>query len=136
MSSVAGTVVDVHDGRATVRCQTEPAGCGACAAGRGCGGLRREGPPLLEIAAELDGRSLAPGESVRILAEPRDLFAAAVRLYLPPLAGLLTGPMFIRLLGQGDGPVSLLAAGIGLAAGLLLARRLARAALVVVQRGS
>ena len=123
MHSVAGTVVDVREGRATIRCESQPAGCHACAAGRGCGSLRAVTPGLLEADAELDGRPLEPGERVCLEAEPRDLLAAACRLYLPALAGLILGPAIVRALGQGDGPLSLLAAVLGLAAGLLLARR-------------
>ena len=55
--------------------------------------------------------------------EDASLLSAALRLYLPPLAGLLAAPALLRLLTGDSGIASLLAAGAGLAAGLLVARR-------------
>ena len=51
------------------------------------------------------------------------LLRAALRLYLPPLAGLLAAPALLRVLTGDSGIASLMAAVAGLAAGLLVARR-------------
>lgn len=67
------------------------------------------------------------GEAVEVEADERRLVLAALRLYLPPLAGLLLGPATLRgVLGHDMGIASFVAACLGLAAGLLVARALTR----------
>ena len=135
MACVAGIVVEVRDGQAWIECAADAAACGACAGGRGCawtsntGGVRRLAAP-----AQLDGTPLEPGERVELEADDGRLLAAAARLYLPPLAGLLAGPAALRLAGLDVGTTSLLAAAAGLLAGGLLARALTRNALGVSLR--
>ena len=75
----------------------------------------------------LDGRALEAGEAVEIEADEAALFAAALRLYLPPLAGLLAGPALLRGLGGDVAAWPALAAAAGLLLGCLAARRLTRA---------
>jgi positive regulator of sigma E activity len=136
---VAGTVVTVRDGRAWVECIPEAAGCGVCASGRGCG-WGRQGPgsasTRLEVAATLDGRPLQPGDSVLLEADDRALLAVALRLYLLPLAGLLAGPLVVRMAGVDAGLLPVGAALAGLALGGLTARAWTRRTpeLVAVRR--
>lgn len=139
MGCVAGTVVTVRDGRAWVECAPEAAGCGVCASGRGCGwGRQRPGSAStrLEVAATLDGRPLQPGESVLLEANDRALLAVALRLYLLPLAGLLAGPLAVRMAGVDAGLLPVGAALAGLALGGLAARAWTRRTpeLVAVRR--
>jgi positive regulator of sigma E activity len=76
-------------------------------------------------AAHPDG-SLQPGETVELAVDDGRLLAAAARLYLPPLAGLLLGPAALRLAGWEAGPAPLVAAAVGLLAGMLVARQWTR----------
>ena len=139
MGRVAGTVVAVRDGRAWVECMPEPSGCGACASGRGCG-WRGQGtaPRLLDVPARLDGGLLAAGDSVVLEASDRVLLTAALRLYLLPLAGMLAGPLLVRLAGVDVGLVPALAALAGLVLGGLAARAWVHhgPALVLVSRAA
>ena len=56
------------------------------------------------------------------------LLRAALRLYLPPLVGVLLGPAFCRVTGLEQGAWPLLGASLGLALGLAVAWRWSRAA--------
>ena len=127
MARVAGTVAEVRDGRAWIECRAEATGCGACAAGRGCSWRSSAGSRRLEVAALLDGRPLEPGEAVELEADEGAMFAAALRLYLPPLVGLLAGPALLRGLDWDAAAWPALAAAAGLLLGCLVARRWARA---------
>ena len=75
----------------------------------------------------LDGRVLEAGEAVELEADERALFAAASRLYLPPLAGLIAGPALLRGFAGDIAAWPALAAVVGLLLGCLLARRWTRA---------
>ena len=123
MSRVAGTVVEVRDGRAVVECEAQAASCGACSSGRGCSWRRAAGTRRLEVAAAHPDGPLRPGETVELAIDDARLLAAAARLYLPPLAGLLLGPGALRLAGLDSGWAPLVAAVAGLLAGMLVARR-------------
>jgi positive regulator of sigma E activity len=126
MSRVAGTVVEVRDGRAVIECEAPAASCGACSSGRGCSWRRAAGSRRLEVAAAHPDGSLQPGETVELAIDDGRLLAAAARLYLPPLAGLLLGPAALRLAGWEAGPAPLVAAAVGLLAGMLVARHWSR----------
>lgn len=123
MSRVVGTVVEIRDGRAIVECEVQAASCGACSSGRGCSWRRAGGTRRLEVDAARPEGALQPGEVVELAVDDGRLLAAAARLYLPPLAGLLLAPALLRLAGWEVGPAPLVAAAAGLLAGMLVARR-------------
>jgi positive regulator of sigma E activity len=128
MGQVAGVVTRFVAGQALVDCATAAGPCVACASGRGCGwqrsGLRRQ--ILIDVPAG-EG-PLQPGEAVALLVDDRQLIRAALRLYLPPLAGLLAGPALLRVGGWEPGATPLVAAALGLALGALVAWRWTREA--------
>ena len=130
MLRVTGVVIGVEAGVARIQCSPEgqPA-CAACATGRGCGWQRPNRPRHIEIDT-LRGAAttaLAPGDTLELEVEEGRLLRAAGRLYLPPLAGVLLGPAVCRLLGLEHGLWPLLGAGAGLALGMAVAWRWARA---------
>lgn len=124
MAEIPGRVVAVDGELARVECAAEAAGCAACARGRGCS-WRRPGPGLLRVPSVGSGSGrLRPGDAVLVAVDDAELLSAALRIYLPPLLGLLALPAACRALGlTGDGP-ALLAAVIGLVLGLLVGRAL------------
>jgi positive regulator of sigma E activity len=128
MGQVTGVVTRVEAGRAHVECgvSSQPA-CGVCASGRGCGWQRSNVPRRLEIPAHQGSRMLAAGDRLEVRVEDAQLLRAACRLYLPPLVGLLAGPALLRFVGWEQGGTPLLAAGVGLVAGGLVAWRWTRA---------
>jgi positive regulator of sigma E activity len=128
VARLAVTVVEVRDGRAWVEWRAEATSCGACAAGRGCSWRSPVGSQRLEVAARLDGRGLEAGEAVELEVDDAALFGAALRLYLPPLAGLIAGPALLRGLGGDAAAWPALAAVAGLLLGCFFARRWTRAA--------
>jgi positive regulator of sigma E activity len=127
MGQVTGVVTRIQAGQAVVECAATAVGtCASCSNGRGCGwqrtGLRRQ--LLLDVpAGELP---LQPGESVAISVDDRELLMAALRVYLPPLAGLLAGPALLRASGLEQGAAPLLAAILGLALGAAVGWRWTR----------
>lgn len=123
MSRVAATVVEVRDGRAVVECEAQASSCGVCASGRGCSWRRAAGTRRLEVDALRPEGTLQPGEVVELAVDDARLLAAAARLYLPPLVGLLLGPAVLRFAGFEAGATPLVAAAIGLALGVIVARR-------------
>lgn len=123
MSRVAGTVVEIRDGRAVIECEALGSSCGACASGRSCSWRRAAGPHRIEVDALRADGTLQTGEAVELAIDDGRLLAAAARLYLPPLAGLLLGPAALRLAGLEAGPAPLVAAAVGLVLGLTVARR-------------
>jgi positive regulator of sigma E activity len=134
MGQVAGTVVEVRGGQAIVECRAEPSGCSLCQGDRGCSWQRIVGKQSLAVPAVQPEGTLRRGDPVMLAVDDAWLLAAAARLYLPPLVGLLLAPALLRVaqFDQG-GPGSLIAAAVGLAAGLLVARRwAARAPAVTV----
>jgi positive regulator of sigma E activity len=121
MARIAATVVEVRDDRAWLECRPAAVACGACADGRGC----HWGSPAHTRRIEVNlpaGRSLESGDTVELEADETALFIAALRLYLPPLAGVIAGPVLLRELGLDAGVLPLLAAAGGLLAGGLVAR--------------
>lgn len=133
MGRVAGTVVETRGDRAWIACRSEPSACAACSTGRGCRWSLRGAQPL-EVPAELDGRRLEPGDPVELEADDTQLLAAAGRLYLPPLAGLLLAPALASAVGLATGLAPLVAAAAGLACGALVARAWTRRVPTVVLR--
>lgn len=123
MSEVAGTVVAIRDGRAIVECGAELSGCTACRGGRGCSWRRLVGTRSLAVPAANPSGDFEVGDAVRLAVDDAKLLAAAARLYLPPLAGLLLAPAVLRAVATDAGVASLAAAGTGLLGGLLVARR-------------
>jgi len=123
MTEVAGTVVEVRDGRAIVACQSDAGGCAACSGGRGCSWRRPLSTRSLAVPAGHINGELQPGDRVLLRVDDARLLGAAARLYLTPLVGLLAAPALLRLLTADSGLSSLLAAALGLGGGFLLARR-------------
>jgi len=126
VARITGAVVEVRDGDAWIECRAEATSCGACANGRGCSWRSASGPRRLEVPALLDGRLLEAGEVIELEADESALFRAALRLYLPPLAGLIAGPALLRGFGWEVAAAPLCAAATGLLLGGLLARRWTR----------
>jgi positive regulator of sigma E activity len=129
MLRVTGVVTGIEAGIARIECspQGQPA-CAACATGRGCGWQRPNQPRHIEIDVRRgEATALAPGDTLELQVEEGRLLRAAGRLYLPPLAGVLIGPAACRLLGIEHGLWPLLGAGAGLALGMAVAWRWARA---------
>ena len=134
MGRVAGTVVAVHEGLAWVDCEVGSAAtCGGCdQRGQGCGWVRPRAGARLEVPAVLDGRTLAMGERLQIEADEGRLLRVALRLYLPPIAGLLLGPAVLRWCGLEVGLAPLAASAAGFLLGGLLARGWTRSGAPVV----
>jgi positive regulator of sigma E activity len=125
MKAVA-RVLDVDGERARLQCDAASASCPACASRGGCALQRLAGRrhSRLEVPAHAaDGVRLAPGLRVTVEVEEGELLGAAARTYLPPLAGLLAGPLLAGApAGGGELPVLLSAL-----AGVLLGWAVARA---------
>lgn len=122
-------VLQVQDGRATLACD-ESTACAACAPGRGCGmrWLGRDSRRPLVLAADRVGdATLSTGDTVTVTVADGDLLSSAARLYLPPLAGLLVGPILARYLLQSGDELAALAAAVGLLGGWITARAWVRA---------
>lgn len=134
MSRVTGTVVELRDSRAWVACRPAASACGACSSGHGCGWSRRGAPARLQIPAELEGRPLELGTVLELEAGEGPLLAAAARLYLPPLGGLLLGPALLRVTGLETGAGPAIAALAGLLAGAWIARAWTRRAPAIAVR--
>ena len=119
MKAVA-RVQDVRQGRAWLACETASVACAACAGSRGCAlrWLGRPGEPTLEVPERrADGTRLAPGDGVVLEVSDGELLRTAALAYLPPLAGLLGGPLAAILLDSRSEGVAVVAAAIGLALG-------------------
>jgi positive regulator of sigma E activity len=129
MLRVTGVVTGIEAGIARIECspQGQP-GCAACATGRGCSWQRSNQHRHIEIDTRREGAGLAPGDALELQVEEGRLLWAAVRLYLPPLAGVLIGPALCRVLGIEHGLWPLFAAGAGLALGVAVAWHWARTA--------
>lgn len=117
-------VHDVREGRAWLACEAVAGTCTSCAGGRGCA-LRLLGPSgsrLLEVPAQGPGGTrLSPGDALTIEVSDRELLRAAVSAYVPPLIGLLAGPLVATLLSASDG-IAVVAAGAGLVLGGAVSR--------------
>jgi len=118
-------VREVDADRALLACEAPAAGCGACAGGGGCA-LRRlagGGPALLAVPRRAPGGELLSiGTRVTVAVSEGELLRASGRAYLPPLAGLLAGPVLARALVDGGDGWLLLGAVAGLVAGWAAAR--------------
>lgn len=115
----------VNAGRARLECESAAAACGACAGRGGCAlrWLVGSAPPTLEVeAAATGGRSLRPGDGVIVEVEEGELLRAAAVGYLPPVAGLLAGPVAVAALIPGTEAAVLAGAVLGLVAGWLASR--------------
>lgn len=113
-------VLEVQDGRARLACETDATGCVACSGGRGCAlrWLARSAGATLEVAAtSQDGRPLVPGDGVALEVSDGELLRSTILAYLPPLAGLLAGPLIARFAVGGNEAWTALAAVAGLALG-------------------
>jgi positive regulator of sigma E activity len=114
-------VQDVRQGRAWLACETAAGACATCAGGRGCALrwlCREDGGATLEVPARgVDGRHLAPGDGVILEVSDGELLRSAALAYLPPLAGLLGGPLAAMLLDLRSESVAVLAAALGLTLG-------------------
>jgi sigma-E factor negative regulatory protein RseC len=122
MARVAGTVVAVTDGCAIVECATLPSGCSTCASGGGCRGFAAT-PGSRTLSVPLPaGESWRPGDLVELTVDETALLRGALRLYLPPLAGVLAGPALLHAWGGATGAWELAAGAVGLLAGLVAAR--------------
>lgn len=132
MTRVTGTVLAVADDRAVVECATPTSACDACASGTGCRGLTlaRQRPRTLDVALPA-GMECRTGDTVDLVVDETRLLRAALRLYLPPLAGLLAAPALLHVVDGAAGARELAAAATGLLAGLAVARHWTRRVPVV-----
>lgn len=102
-------------------------GCGSCSLAGGCGQgllsrwLNRRAPSLT-LKTDL---ALQPGDKVMLGLETAKLNRAALLQFLLPLLTLLAAAMLAESFGITSGFKLLLVALLGLASGLLLARKLA-----------
>jgi positive regulator of sigma E activity len=85
--------------------------------------LARSGGTTLEVPEVApDGRRLAPGDDVALEVRDGELLRATLVAYLPPLVGLLAGPLITRYALPGDEAGAATAALAGLALGWGAAR--------------
>jgi len=114
-------VLDVRDGRALLSCDVEAAACDGCRSGRGCAlrWLARSAGARLEVPdTSADGRRLVADDGVALEVSDGELLRATALAYVPPLAGLLAGPLLERAVSAGgDGVSAVIAAAVGLALG-------------------
>lgn len=128
VETAAGTVVGLLPGDAPERrmalIAVDPVpACRRCMAGRGCGAGLMYAPGTTEITVPApSGLSLAPGDIVELRLPAAALLRSAILAYGLPLAGLLLAAAGAALAGASE-PATVLAAGIGLVAGVLAARR-------------
>ena len=129
MIEETGQVIAVTGDSALVRAASR-AGCERCASGRGCGGgviglLLAD--RLATVVARRRGIEVAVGDRVALAVPGRVLVGAAAAVYLMPLALMLLVLIAAAALWPGAGTAALtLCAAVGLCAGLLLSRRVAR----------
>ncbi|MCP1726671.1 sigma-E factor negative regulatory protein RseC [Natronospira proteinivora] len=120
-----GRIVRTQAGRAWIEARSR-LDCPRCAEGRGCGGglLGRWLGDRLNRVEAANPDNHPSGSWVELGLDERDLFIAALLVYLPPLFGLLLGATLAQVfLGLAEGWVVLLAL-LGLALGLLPGRAL------------
>lgn len=113
-------VLEVEAGRARLSCETPATGCVACGGGRGCAlrWLARSAGPTLEVAAtSREGHPLVAGDGVALEVSDGELLRSTLLAYLPPLAGLLAGPLIVRFAVAGNEAGAAIAAVAGLALG-------------------
>lgn len=111
-------------------------GCGSCSLAGGCGQgllarwLSRRSPSLV-LSTHL---TLQPGDKVLVGLEAAKLNRVALVQFLLPLLTLLAAALFAEFLGITTGFKLFLIALVGLASGLLLARKLAKASEIKLMR--
>lgn len=105
------------------------AACSACAAGGGCGALRRSRPALSRVAIANDFDA-AVGEHVVVGIAQGELLRASFAAYLIPLASLILGAIAGDRAFGGD-----LAAALGALAGLLAGLGFARRGAAILNAG-
>jgi positive regulator of sigma E activity len=118
-------VLEVVGERARLECDAASASCPSCAARGGCALQRLSGRrhSRLEVAAlAADGVRLVPGARVTVEVEDGELLGAAARTYLPPLVGLLAGPLLVGAPTGGGELAVLLSAVLGVLLGWATAR--------------
>jgi positive regulator of sigma E activity len=123
---VVARVLEVNGERARLGCDVASASCPACAGRSGCGmqrlaGRRRAG--LEAPALDAGGVRLVPGARVTVEVSDGELLGAAARTYLPPIGGLLAGPL-LAAATVGSGELAVLLSAL---AGALLGWAAARA---------
>lgn len=124
MKAVA-RVLEVDGERARLECDTASASCAACAGRGGCALQRLAGrrDSRLEVPAlAADGVMLAPGARVTVEIDDGELLGSAARTYLPPLVGVLAGPLLARATAGGGEVLVLLSALAGVLLGWAAAR--------------
>ncbi len=131
MMETQGQVIGIRHGRVLVR-TVGAAGCGSCAAGRGCGAgvlgkLFRRRSPEVEAVTDID---VDLGDQVIIGMDDTGMLYGSLALYGAPLAGLLVGMTATAILFPGSGDAVVLMAGLaGMLAGLVwltaISRRIA-----------
>jgi positive regulator of sigma E activity len=85
--------------------------------------LARPGQSTLDVdTAATSGPPFRAGDGVIIEVDDGELLRAAALAYVPPLAGLLAGPVVAAMLQPGSESVALAGAVVGLAAGWGAAR--------------
>ena len=126
--TAVGRVVGLRNGdspdRRVALIAVEPvSACRRCMQGRGCGAglLYASGSTEIAVSAP-SGLVLAPGDVVELRLPAAALLRAALLAYGLPLAGLLLGASSAALTGAGE-LVTVTAAGVGMLAGVLAARR-------------
>ena len=108
-------------------------GAGGFRAVSGSSGLRISGIwgvacRTLEVPVPSDDVvPLQSGETVTVSLADGDLLRIATRLYVPPLVGLLSGPLLLRSASYGGEAAEVVAAAAGVLLGWLLARVWVRA---------
>lgn len=121
----AARVLEVNGNRARLECDATMATCAACAGRGGCVLQRLAGDreSRLEVPTRaVDGALLVPGSRVTVEVGEGDLLGAATRAYLPPLAGLLAGPLLVGVAADGGEALALLGALAGLLLGWAVSR--------------
>lgn len=98
--------------------------CARCASGKGCGaGLMLGSGTVRRVEASVDpGITLAAGDQVELILATEKVLSATLIVYGLPLSGALIAAILAYVLGFDDAAAAL-AAIIGLAIGLLFARR-------------
>lgn len=128
VETAAGRVVGLRDDgspeRRTVLVAVDPVpACRRCMEGRGCGAGLMSASGATEVAVPAPhGLDLAPGDTVELRLPAQALLRAALLAYGLPLAGLLLAASGAALIGAGE-PLTVFAAGGGMLAGALAARR-------------
>jgi positive regulator of sigma E activity len=121
----AARVLEVNGSRARLECDSTTAACAACAGRGGCALQRLAGgrESRLEVPTRaVDGALLVAGSRVTVEVGEGELLGAATRAYLPPLAGVLAGPLLVRVAADGGEGLALLGALAGLLLGWAVSR--------------